>query len=56
MLGREIEPVIKRFLTSQPQRFEVAKERVLLQGVLIDIDDVSGKAIQIQRVSELLST
>jgi metallophosphoesterase (TIGR00282 family) len=51
-LGREIEPVIKRFLTGMPQRFEVAKNRVLLHGAVIEIDDVSGKAIKIQRVSE----
>ena len=56
VLGREIEPVIRRFLTGQPQRFEVARERVLLQGAVIEIDDVSGKAVRIQRVSELLST
>ena len=56
VLGREIEPVIRRFLTGQPQRFEMARERVLLQGAVIEIDDVSGKAVRIQRVSELLST
>ena len=53
-LGREIEPVIKRFLTGMPQRFEVAKNRVLLHGAVIEIDDASGKAIKIQRVSEAL--
>jgi len=52
VLGREIEPVIRRFLTHQPQRFEVASERVLLQGALIEIDDLSGRALGIQRVSE----
>jgi len=52
VLGREIEPVIKRFLTSQPQRFDVARERVLLQGAVIEIDEASGNAIRIQRVSE----
>ena len=52
VLGRQIEPVIKRFLTGMPQRFEVAKNRVLLHGVVIEIDDASGKAIAIQRVSE----
>ena len=51
VLGREIEPVIKRFLTSMPQRFEVAKDRVLLQGAVIEIDDASGKTIEIQRLS-----
>ena len=52
VLGREIEPVIRRFLTLQPQRFEVARNRVLLQGALIEIDDATGKALSIQRVSE----
>jgi metallophosphoesterase (TIGR00282 family) len=52
VLGREIEPVLKRFLTGMPQRFEVAKDRVLLQGAVIEIDDATGNAIKIQRVSE----
>ena len=52
VLGREIEPVIKKFLTAMPQRFEVAKNRVLLQGAVIEIDDVSGRSLSIQRVSE----
>jgi calcineurin-like phosphoesterase len=54
VLGREIQPIIKRFLTNMPQRFDVAKERVLLQGALIDINDGSGKAERIRRVSEPL--
>jgi len=54
VLGREIEPVIHRFLTNMPQRFEVAKERVILHGALIDIDDTSGKALKIQRLAENL--
>ena len=54
VLGRDIEPIIKRFLTNTPQRFTVAKGRVLLQGVIIEINDVSGRAEKIQRVSEAL--
>jgi hypothetical protein len=54
-LGREIEPVIKKFLTGMPQRFEVAKKNVLLHGAVIEIDDASGKAIKIQRISEALT-
>jgi len=53
VLGREIEAVIKRFLTSQPQRFEVAKERVLLQGALVEVEEATGKALRIQRISEI---
>lgn len=51
VLGREIEPIIKRFLTNLPQRFEVAKGRVLLQGAVVEIDDSSGRAGRIQRLS-----
>ena len=54
VIGREWEPVVHRFLTSQPQRFPVAKGRVLLQGVIIEIDGATGKAIAIERVSEAL--
>jgi hypothetical protein len=53
-LGREIEPVIKKFLTGMPQRFEVAKNRVLLHGAVIEIDEATGKALKIQRVAEQL--
>jgi hypothetical protein len=52
VIGREIEPIVKRFLTGMPQRFDVAKERVLLQGVVVQIDDVTARAVRIERVSE----
>jgi metallophosphoesterase (TIGR00282 family) len=53
VLGRDIEPVIKKFLTGMPQRFEVAKNRVQLHGAVIEIDDATGKAVKIQRVAEV---
>ncbi len=52
VLGRDFEPVIERFLTYEPRRFPVAKERVLLQGVIIEVDDATGRALEIERVSE----
>jgi hypothetical protein len=52
VLGREIEPVIKRFITYTPQRFHVAKERILLQGAIIEIDETTGRALNIKRISE----
>ena len=51
VLGREIEPVVRRFMTSQPQRFEVATGRVMLQGALVEVDPGTGKALKIERVS-----
>lgn len=52
VLGREFDPVIERFLTYEPRRFPVAKGRVLLQGVVVSIDNDTGKATDIERVSE----
>jgi len=56
VLGREIQPIINRFLTNLPQRFEVAKGRAFLQGALVTIDDSSGRATGIQRVSSSATT
>jgi len=54
VIGREIEPIIRRFLTNQPQKFEVAANRNLLQGAIVEIEIASGRARSIHRVSESL--
>jgi hypothetical protein len=54
VLGREIEPVIERFLTNMPRRFDVARGRMLLHGAVVDIDEITGLAREIRRVSEPL--
>lgn len=50
ILGVERDAVIKKFLTSLPVRFEVAKGREQLSGVIIDVDNESGKATSIERI------
>jgi metallophosphoesterase (TIGR00282 family) len=55
VIGREIEPVVKRFLTLQPQRFAVATGNIKLQGAIVEIDANSGRAVRIERVSEPIS-
>lgn len=52
VIGRAAEPIIARFLTNTPQRFDIAKGRLLMQGALIDIDELTGRAARIERVSE----
>ncbi len=52
ILGREIEPIIKRFLTSRPILYPVAKGPVKIHGVIVDIDETTGRALKIERVAE----
>ena len=52
VLGRRVEPVVERMLTSTPRVMPVAKGIVGLCGALIDIDPESGRAIGIERVNE----
>jgi len=54
VLGREIQPVLQRFRTSMPQRFEVARDDVKLHGAIIEIDNATGKALSIRRVAEAM--
>lgn len=51
VIGREIEPIIKRFMSNLPQRFGVATGRVFLQGAIVELDSHTGRAITIERVS-----
>lgn len=50
VIGRRIEDVLERFLTAIPVRFEVAKENIQLCGVVLDIDENTGKARSIGRI------
>ena len=52
VLGREIQPIIQRFVSSMPVNFPVAKGEVKLHGILVDIDPSTGKAKSIRRVAE----
>lgn len=54
VIGRKIEDVLDRFLTSVPRKFEVAEGNVQLQGVVVDIDEKNGKANSIIRVQKKL--
>lgn len=48
VIGREYPPVIRKFLTGMPSRFEVAKGDAVLQGVILDIDRGTGRALSIK--------
>jgi metallophosphoesterase (TIGR00282 family) len=50
ILGRDVEPVLKSFITRMPYYFSVAKDDIRLTGVLLDIDEKTGKARRIVRI------
>jgi len=51
VLGREIEAILRRFLTSRPVVYPIAKGPVVLHGAMIDIDETNGRALHIERVA-----
>jgi metallophosphoesterase (TIGR00282 family) len=52
VIGREIKPVLHKFRTGMPQRFDVASRDIKLEGVLIDADEKTGRARSIKRIRE----
>jgi len=50
VLGREIQPVIGRFLDGMPRRFPVASGDVRLSGCLVTIDPATGLATRCERL------
>lgn len=56
VLGRAIDPVLRRFRTGLPCTCPVAEGPASLQGVLLDIDERTGKALHIQRIQRAIPT
>ncbi len=56
VIGVKHEQVIRRFLTQMPGRFEVAEGPVLVQGVIVDVDNQTGRAQAIRRIQEVIAS
>jgi hypothetical protein len=54
VIGRRVEDVLLRFITKIPTRFEIASGNIQLQGVVLDIDENTGKARSIVRIQKKL--
>src|SRR5213596_2383909 len=52
ILGRAVEPIVNRFISNLPALFPVAKGEVRLRGALIEVDEITGRALRITRVDE----
>ena len=51
VIGIKKEIIIERFLTQMPNKFDLAKDDIRMQGVILNIDAASGKANSIERIS-----
>ncbi len=52
VIGMEKEPALKRFLTGMPARLAPAHRDLWLNGVALQIDAASGRALAIRRIQE----
>lgn len=51
VIGDDVDNVLHRFLTQMPHRMAVGKGKVVFTGMLLNVDDVSGKAVKITRIT-----
>jgi len=53
VIGVERDAIIRKFLTGMPTEFVTSKARPGLNGVVIETDDETGKALSIERVARI---
>jgi hypothetical protein len=51
VIGMDKESVFHRFLTGTPAKFDVCRDEVSVKGLVVEIDEVTGKAVEVKRVS-----
>ena len=56
ILGVEKDIIIDRFLTYYPKRHRFAEGEIELNGVLLDIDQKTGKCSSIERYRQIITT
>ncbi|MFH0926714.1 MAG: TIGR00282 family metallophosphoesterase [bacterium] len=53
VIGLTKEMAIERFLTQRPNKFEVAKKNPGINAVVVEVDEKSGKAVNVFRVQKM---
>jgi len=54
IIGAKKDSVFQRFLTQVPVKLEAASDDIRLNGVIIEADSDSGRALSIKRISKKL--
>jgi metallophosphoesterase (TIGR00282 family) len=55
VIGMDKTAVLKRFITMMPHKYEVGKENIEVQGVILTIDSATRKCLKIERIKEKIS-
>ncbi|MFC2060877.1 TIGR00282 family metallophosphoesterase [Elusimicrobiota bacterium] len=51
IIGVEKEEIIRKFITGMPFRFKVSKGKESIEGVVLEVDEKSGKCIRLKSIS-----
>lgn len=51
VIGMQVEPILQKFLTGLPQRFEIAEGNEMLHGIILEIEEETGRASKIERLA-----
>jgi calcineurin-like phosphoesterase len=53
VIGSDTRAVLDRFLTSMPQRLEVAKGPCTLNSALVEVDENTGRSTHLERIDRM---
>lgn len=51
VIGMKSKQVLTRFVTGIPSRYEVAENDLIFNGVMLEVDDQTGRALSIERIA-----
>jgi calcineurin-like phosphoesterase len=52
VIGRDISSVLQKYRTLLPNKFYIAREGLQADGVFVEADSATGRAIRIERIQE----
>ncbi len=52
VIGRDVASVIQKYRTLLPNKFYIAREGLQADGVFVEADDLTGRALRIERIQE----
>ena len=54
VIGDDPDSVLDRFLTQMPSRLSVGKGKVSFDAILVEVDEKTGKAVDIKRIQKIV--